>query len=48
MVGKNLTVVGGNVEVARSANVAGSVVGAGGNIHLASPVKGRARIAADH
>jgi cytoskeletal protein CcmA (bactofilin family) len=45
-VGRNLTAMGGNVELTPGAAVGDSVVAAGGNIHLASPVTGRARVAA--
>jgi len=45
-IGRNLTVGGGNIELTPSGVVHGGVVSAGGNIHLASPVGGYAKVMA--
>jgi hypothetical protein len=44
-VGRNVTVVGGNIILTSDSNVAGSVVGAGGNLRLAGPVTGNVKLA---
>jgi cytoskeletal protein CcmA (bactofilin family) len=45
-VGRNVTVFGGNVELTPGAVIAGSLVVAGGNVHLAAPLGGSATVAA--
>ncbi len=45
-IGRNVTVVGGSVELTRGASVKGSLVAAGGNVHIAAPIGKIARIAA--
>ena len=45
-VGRNVTVFGGNVELTPGAMITGSLVVAGGNVHLAAPLGGGATVAA--
>ena len=45
-VGRNLTVAGGQVELAPSAVVRGGLVAAGGNVDLSAPVTGAVKAAA--
>ena len=45
-VGRNLTVAGGQVELAPSAVVRGGLVAAGGNVDLSAPVTGAVKVAA--
>jgi hypothetical protein len=45
-VGRNVTVLGGNVELTPGAMIGGSLVAAGGNVHLAAPLGGGATVAA--
>jgi hypothetical protein len=44
-VGRNVTVLGGNLELIPGAEVAGSLVAAGGNVHLAAPLGGGVTVA---
>jgi cytoskeletal protein CcmA (bactofilin family) len=45
-VGRNVTVFGGNVELTPAAVITGSLVAAGGNVHVAAPLLRGAKIAA--